>query len=212
MARPGLRGRNPGPQRLQASGFTLLDIMVVVVIIGIIATIATLSVGVTSRDQGVDREIRRIQDLLALVSEQAVLQGREYGLTFYAHEYGFSAYDYGIGRWEPLLDDPVLAPRKLPPDAVVDLYIDGRQVRVAPQRPQPGPEAQPDQPRSATRGSTKRTGTANTGKDEEMPQVFIMSSGDVTPFEVRLRPETGKPGISLKVADSGEAQRVADEQ
>lgn len=202
MNRPG--GRH-------TSGFTLLEIMVVVVIIGIIATIATLAVGVAGRDQGIGKEIRRLQDLLALVGEQAVLQGREYGLTFYAHEYGFSAYDYRAGRWEPVLDDPVLAPRKLPADAVVDLYIDGRQVHVAAQPPQERRDQDVGQPPGDKGGGTERTSRPKAGRDTLMPQVFIMSSGDVTPFEVHLRPEIGKPGITLQVADNGEARLVTDE-
>lgn len=194
-----------------ASGFTLLEIMVVVVIIGIIATIATLSVGVAGRDQGIGKEVRRMQDLLVLVGEQAVLQGREYGLTFYAHEYGFSAYDYGAGRWEPVLDDPVLAPRKLPADAVVDLYVDGRQVHVAAQPPPDRPDQDAEQPTGDKASGAQRAASPKASKDAPMPQVFIMSSGDVTPFEVHLRPEIGKPGITLQVADSGEAKLVSDE-
>lgn len=212
MAASALRGRMISPGGRHASGFTLLEIMVVVVIIGIIATIATLSVGIAGRDQGIGKEIRRLQDLLALVGEQAVLQGREYGLTFFAHEYRFTAYDYSAGRWEPVLDDPVLAPRKLPADAVVDLYVDGRQVHVAALPPQERGDQDAEQPPGDKAGDAQRTARPKTGRDALMPQVFIMSSGDVTPFEVHLRPDIGRPGITLQVADSGEARLVNDER
>lgn len=177
-------------------GFTLLEIMVVVVIIGIVAAMAVLSVGLSSRDQGISRELQRIVDLLALAGEQAVLEGREYGLSFYAHEYVFSRYDYASGSWEPVKDELPVASRSLPSAAVLDLYLEGRRVALA--------EQQPDD-KAKTKMSAARTGAGRI-----MPQILILSSGDVTPFELHLRPAAGQPGIRLYVGDSGASERIPD--
>ena len=100
--------------------------------------------------------------------------------------------------------ESTLATRSLPPDTVVELYIDGRQVALA-ARP---PAAATSKTRVASpTGKTAREGS----RDQAMPQVFIMSSGDVTPFELHLRPGIGQPGITLRVADNGATKQVPDE-
>jgi len=186
----------PFPPRC-CRGFTLLEIMVVVVIIGIIAAMAVLSVGLSSRDQGTSREVQRLVDLLALAGEQAVLEGREYGLSFYAHEYAFSRYDHATGSWEPVADGLPVASRSLPATAVLELYLEGRRVALAAGPPAGG-------------GPATAAGTAGTAGRQVAPQVFILSSGDVTPFELHLQPAAGQPGIRLQVSDSGATERIPD--
>jgi hypothetical protein len=40
----------------------------------------------------------------------------------------------------------------------------------------------------------------------------MLSSGDITPFTLRLRPAVGSPGISLRVAENGGAEQIRDER
>lgn len=190
----------------RARGFTLLELLVVMFIIGIIAAMATLSVGSATRATGTEKEIERLGDLLALASEEAVLQGREFGLTFYAREYEFSAWDAGAASWEPLgADAGPFAPRPFPPEALVDLEIDDRLVSLAPAIPVRKEKKRDSQAKAGTGDGTAR-------RNEERPQVLILSSGDITPFELRLRPGIGKRGISLSVAADGNVERKADER
>ena len=56
------------------SGFSLLELLVVLFIIGILVTMFTLSVGVTGGDREVDNEIDRLQALLKLAGEEAIME------------------------------------------------------------------------------------------------------------------------------------------
>jgi general secretion pathway protein H len=65
-------------------GFSLLELLVVVTIIGIFAGAAVLSLGVVGRDREIERETLRLQSLLSLLREEALMQSRDYGLLFNA--------------------------------------------------------------------------------------------------------------------------------
>ena len=190
-------------------GFTLLEVLVVLFIIGIITAMATLSIGVATSRKDSGKEIQRIQDLLALASEEAVLRGREFGLTIYAKEYEFSTYDVLTGRWTPLGDavEPFV-PRRFPPETVVDLEIENHIVKLA-DEPPVRKEEKPKEEESAQ--PMRHELPSAQGRNE--PQVRILSSGDITPmFRLHLRPAIGKPGISLRMAENGKAEQIRDER
>lgn len=195
-------------------GFTLLELLVVMFIVGIIAAMATLSVGVATSEKGTEKEIERIEDLLALASEQAVLQGREFGITFYQKGYEFSTYDIDAARWTPLGEDRSgpFSPRPFPPDAVVDLEMEDRLVALAEQKPERAPPAKDRKADKEKQKEDERRRKIIGARDPNLPQIFILSSGDVTPFELRLRPSIGNKGITLKVADNGKVEKVRDER
>jgi general secretion pathway protein H len=201
--------------RRRVSGFTLIELLVVLFIIGIIAAMATLSVGTATKEKGTDKELERIEDLLALASEEAVLQGREFGLTFYEKEYEFSTYDITTMRWTPLPEtsENPFSPRAFPPEAVVDLEVDGRIVKLSTERPKrdaPAKGKDREKEKEKARDEAKRWAVAGK-RDPSLPQVFILSSGDVTPFELRLRPNIGSKGIKLIVADNGTVRKMRDD-
>jgi len=66
---------------MRSKGFTLVEILVVVVIMAIVISFAVLSIGTTGRDPQLDQESRRIEGLIGLLHERALLEGRDFGLA-----------------------------------------------------------------------------------------------------------------------------------
>lgn len=138
------------------AGFTLIEILVVLVIIAVLTSIAVLSVGVLGKDRGLENEGDRYTDVAAAATEQAQLEGRDFGIRFSATRYEVLTYVTRRQRWEPVEDDRLYAAYDLPAGVTVRLEIEGKPIQFA--------EDKPDAAR--------------------VPQVLLYSSGDVSPYHL----------------------------
>lgn len=150
-----------------SSGFTLIEILVVVVIVGIIVATATLSVGVLGRDRELEEEAKRFTAVLSQAREEAELQGMDVGVFVTQPAYEYLRYDGRREYWKPIEDDRLFRTRELPEGVRARLWIDGREVVLK-------PKLEPYEEKE---------------HDKHAPQVMALSSGDVSPFELRLERE-----------------------
>ena len=172
------------------SGFTLLEVLVVVVIIGIITSMAVVSMRVLGGDHEMDQEARRLQAVLTQAREDAMLEGRDVGLRVDSRGYDFLRYDGRAERWDLVIDDPLLRERALPGGLTAGMLLESREVQL-PARSVP----------------TERTPPS--------PQVVVMASGDLVPFEIVLRRDgtdeerrvAGTVEGAIQVRDANESDR-----
>lgn len=195
---------------IRQRGFTLIELLVVLFIIGIVTAMATLSVGVGSRDQTLEREVRRLEDLLELARDEAVLQGQEFGLTFFDAGYTFSTYDWAAGTWQPVESGGPLTERRLAAETVIDLSVEGREIRLADEPPAMKPPARAS-PAGQHKDKEKEKEKERSSEKSPEPHVLILSSGDITPFELRLRPATGLAAVTLRAAEDGLIEHRTDD-
>ncbi|MFN8604462.1 MAG: type II secretion system minor pseudopilin GspH [Candidatus Binatia bacterium] len=153
--------------RARASGFTLLEVLVVVVIIGIITSVAVISVHVLGGDHEMQQEADRLAALLGQAREDAMLHGRDLGLRIDGNGYDFLRYDSRLERWQLVADDLVLRERTLPDGLVLDLIVESRPVVLKPR----GTDTQMDPVTGAPKVALR-------------PQVVVQASGDLVPFEI----------------------------
>jgi general secretion pathway protein H len=144
--------------RRAARGFTLIEIMVVLVIIAVMASVAMVSIGLLGEDREIERESERLTDAIALLQEQAELEGRDYGIWLETSRYEFQRFDALEQRWKPVEGDPALAPRELSPELSIELVIEGRPILLKKQ-------ANPD---------------------NRVPQLVAWGSGETTPYRLSL--------------------------
>jgi general secretion pathway protein H len=143
-------------------GFSLLELLVVVGIIAIFVGAVVLQVGIASGpDHETEREVARLKNVVDLAREEALLQTRDFGVFFTRSAYRFYVYDHGLQTWNVPLDDRLLAEHAINQRLRLDLVVEDRELVL--------PE------------------TFATEDDEEPePQILVLSSGEITPFEARL--------------------------
>lgn len=153
----------PLPQSARASGFTLLEILVVIVLIGIIVSIATVAIGVLGRDREVEEQARRLWAVMSQGREEAELQGRDLGLYLDDKSYEFMIFDPQQAGWVTVADDDLLTRRELPPGLTLRLWLEAREVVLKP-------------PRQPTADELKK----------RLPQIVMIASGEIVPFELEI--------------------------
>lgn len=163
-------------------GFTLLELLVVLFIIGITLGFATLTI---SGDDGADRlerEAERLEALMEMASEEAVLFGVEIGLDLTQEGYRFLRLDRD--GWRPVEGSTTpLRPRELP---------EGMELRLLQSEDEDNERARPLAPRGRPSGDDDEEDDADE-RSGPRPQVLFLSSGELTPFELQLQAEDVAP-------------------
>ena len=86
--------------------FTLIEILVVLIIVGIISAIALLSFGLMGGDdRNLERDARRLSSLIQVVNDDAVIQGRDFGLEVMLNSYRWVEHDPYLNQWFEVTDD-----------------------------------------------------------------------------------------------------------
>ncbi len=158
--------------RSRATGFTLIEVMLVVILMASIATAAVVMIPQSSQDNAED-EARRLYQLTRLLSEQAVLTGVDYGIWVGRESYEFR--ELTRDGWENMTDSAYFSKVELNDN---DLSLGVDMLGFSWEQ----------------RGTLFKPGSLfdeDMFRDEEEerkndPQIVIMSSGEFTPFEISL--------------------------
>ena len=129
--------------------------MVVIVIVAVMFSFLALSIRGTSPEEAIKTEAQRLNQLIGLALEEAILRGEEYAIVFKPNSYQF-AHLTDTDTWELIQNDRQLRKREMPQDITLELEVENTSFSF-----------------STTKDSDKKTTIE--------PQVFLLSSGEVTP-------------------------------
>lgn len=141
-------------------GFSLLELLVVIVIVGILVTFTTLAIRGTDPEDLIKEEALRFNRLLQLAQEEAILKGLEYGIAFSPDGYQFLVLL--DNEWQVLDADPLLRPRNLEHDIEIELMVEQTDIVM-------------------TDEDDNDEGEDDESKEKVKPQVFLLSSAEITP-------------------------------
>lgn len=181
------RSRYPYRRIRADGGFTLLELMVVMVLIGIIFSFAMLSLGGDDLAEVMERETRRLVTLISMANDEAVLRGEELAIHFTESSYAFLVLEPDTG-WQELEDDPLLRTRALPQGINLQLEVEGEPPVL-----------------------TSKEEDEDDKDTTPVPQVFILSSGEMTPFSAILEADQSRYRYHLTATLLGELDWEVEE-
>jgi len=141
-------------------GFTLIELLVVVVIIGVVVGAVALSLN-PNQSRAAKQEAQRFIALLSLASQESIITSREMALEWSADEYQFLVYQ---GKeWVPYQDNTFRL-RTLPENIRLSFNVQDEQSLFE--------DEDEDEEKDE--------------KSQDKPRIYVMSSGEMTPFELTV--------------------------
>jgi general secretion pathway protein H len=164
-------------KRISASGFTLIEILVVIFIISIVTSVALLTIS-RNENKKIDAFAIELAQLITLAEEQAMLQPQVLGLLVDDQTLQFkSMHQSGDKISWTVLEDKLLGTREVPDDIALTL-------RLTAEKPKEADDEKTDDDETV----------------KQIPQIIISTNGDLTPFSLYI----GKRGQNPRYLITGD--------
>lgn len=182
---------------VKQTGFTLIEMMVVLVIIGIMVSVMVMSVRTGDISEHMEIEMNRLHALVSLAQEEAILQGQVMALAIGEASYRFDVKDIESETWSAVSDGRVFRERSLTPGTHMVLVID---------------EIENEKKQEFKLELSTKDEEAEQEEEDDFQRVQIEPSGEVFPFELILRNEDETIEFRLVMGEDGELNIVLPEE
>ena len=182
-------------------GFTLLEIMLVMLLLGLMASYVVVNFVTESRTSRLQKETDRLQQLVQVVSETAVLKQQDFGLLLNSKGYQFLVHDGQ--KWLELAEPKFMQFHAWPQEVQAELELEGlswaedsilgqEEFRKL-QEELLEQQAEAEEEAKDSDKAEKPKAPAKKGGKPVLPNIYILSSGDISPFQLVLADETEEP-------------------
>ncbi|MDG3086856.1 type II secretion system minor pseudopilin GspH [Vibrio hannami] len=175
------------------AGFTLLEIMLVLVLLSLGAVAVVINLP-SSQEDLAKEEAMRFFHRLQLLNEDAILNGKDFGIRFEAVSNRYKFLELTQDGWQ-LTDSDYFSERKIDSGLKLGFVL--------------GSDAWNSNQSlfdNTTLFDEEMFAEFKDKKQQKPPQVFVLSSGEITPFEVSLFADNQKESESrwrVKALESG---------
>lgn len=196
------------------SGFSLLELIIVLVIIGILVAVISLSITDT-RGDNLRLEARRLAARLSLAQDEAILTNQEFGLEITREGYRFLVLL--DDRWQEIdaFGERQLIQQDLPENMIIDLQVEGlyaqfqsqdtTQVNINTLFEDYDERNNSSIPTLKDENNSNETPEEAESAKKLRPQIYLMSSGEINPFTLLVGYDDESPVYyQLKATYDGE--------
>ena len=186
--------------KVRQTGFTLIEMMVVLVIIGIIVSVTVMSIRTGDISEHMEIEVNRLHALVSLAQEEAILQGQVMALAVGETSYRFDVKDIENESWSAVSDGRVFRERALVAGTHFVLVID---------------EIEQEEKKDfklELSGKEEERESELEVEEDDFQRVQIEPSGEMFPFELILRNEDETIEFKLVMGEDGELKVIMPEE
>lgn len=168
--------------RHRNQGLTLLEVILVLLLSGLLVSAVVVNFSWDSRDDQLEKEAYRFQQLFHYAAETALMRQQEWGVQITASGYQFLVYLPEEDIWQAAETPASLGWHDLAPHQQLKLELEGL-------------PWQEDSLLGSLNWDSDRLEHMQTDDEEDavLPHIFILSSGEITPFELVLQDESQRP-------------------
>lgn len=172
----------------QQNGFTLIEVMLVIVIAGLMASMIQFSFSGNKAEETLDQSSRRFAGIFDIAAEYGMLNNVELGLMISKNSYQFLGYDGTT--WTDVSENELFTEYQLPEGVELVLQLDDLPIEE-PQLLDSEMFAQLQEENESSFDSDNDKDEDDSDKEIEkkklIPQVYMLSGGDITPFSLRFQ-------------------------
>jgi len=175
-------------------GFTLIEILLVLVLLSVTAVAVIATIPTSSKDLA-KQHAQSFYQRLQLLNEEAILSGLDFGIRVDEKKSTYILMTLTSDGWQEAEIEKIPSTTELPDDLTLSLTL--------------GDGAWADDDRLFKPGSLfdeDRFADLDEEKKPRPPQLFILSSAEMTPFRLSFYPNVGdaeQDSWKIKVDDSG---------
>lgn len=171
--------------KLRQTGFTLMEVMLVILLMGLTAAAVTMSIGNSEPQQALERTAQQFMAATELVLDETVLSGQFIGIVIEKTSYQFVFYK--DGKWNPLEKDRMLSEKQMETGVSLNLVLDGL------------PLVQEDEEEKSWFDEPFIEAKTEDKKKHPEPQIMLFPSGEMSAFELSFIAKTDKGQIDVLV-------------
>ena len=164
------------------SGFTLIEVMLVIVVVGLLVSAVQFSVNNNKLDKSLSHANQRFAGVFGLAVDYAMLNNVEMGVYFDIKEKTYQFVGFDGSRWSTIPEQKAFETHNLP--ILVDMQLELEDLPIE--------EPMFYDAKTFQTEEDEDTDYRRSEKSKEkkiVPQVYILSSGDITPFSVTFIPD-----------------------
>jgi len=173
----------------QQNGFTLIEVMLVIVIAGLLASMIQFSFSGDKAEEALEQSSRRFAGIFDIAAEYGMLNNVELGLMVSKNSYQFLGYD-GV-TWTDVSENELFSEYQLPEGIELVLQLDDLPIEEPLLFDSSMFTESQEEGESSFNSSDSKEQASDTEKEEDkkklVPQVYMLSGGDITPFSLRFQ-------------------------